>query len=275
MSRPTAAPVGASAHAVATPRPPAPEILSTYLTPADPFPSILAELELVELLVLHSRITRQLDREYRTDPAGAHPVTLDRAQELVAELDTRQAFLNPTGSTPRAEPRVEASCAYRGAARAAGPAITPPPAPAPAPALVTGDRADTARTGPSTATTPHPVGKPGENPTRPRKETLNPQTLREPKTIVQDLGRLRPGERIEVWYRGQKQCVGTVDETAPSLGVVWIREALDGYRRMVPTQDTELRYHLPGPSRTGAEAGFRPGAASVTLPACDRREKTS
>jgi len=77
-------------------RRPAPVAPSTVLGPADPFPTTLAELGLVELHVLHSRVTRQLDREH-LDPAGPHPVTLDRAQELAAELDTRQEFLAPAG----------------------------------------------------------------------------------------------------------------------------------------------------------------------------------
>jgi hypothetical protein len=243
MSRLTKTPAGTSAHPVSTPLPPTREIWSTYLAPADPFPSALAELELVELLVLHSRVTRQLDREYRTDPAGAHPVTLDRAQELAAELDARQAFLAPTGPTPRIEPRVQASCAYRGAATTGWPAPAPPPMPA------TGDHADTARTGQSAATTSRQTGKPSDDPPRTRKKALNDQALRETETPIQDLDRLRPGEQIEVWHHGQRQCVGTVDETAPSLAVVWIREALDGYRRMVHTQNTELRYHLIGPPR--------------------------
>lgn len=242
MSRLTKTPIGTSVRPRSAPLPSALQISSTYLAPADPFPSALAELELVELLVLHSRITRQLDREYRTDPAGAHPVTLDRAQELAAELDTCQAFLAPTGPAPRVEPGPNASCAYRGAATAGWPA-TPPLMPEP------GDRADAARIGQSAATTPRQAGKPTDGPSRADKNALNDHALREPETPIQDLDRLRPGEQIEVWHQGQRQCVGTVDETAPSLGVVWIREALDGYRRMVPTQDTELRYHLPGPPR--------------------------
>lgn len=271
MSRLTEAPVGTSAHPVSTSLPPDLEISSTYLAPADPFPSALAELELVELLVLHSKVTRQLDREYRTDPAGAHPVTLDRAQELVVELDTRQAFLAPTNPTPRVGPRVEASSAYRGAATAGWTAAAPPPAPVPA----TGARTDTTRTGQSAATTPRQTGKRSDGPSRPRKKALSDQTPRETETPIQDLDRLRPGEQIEVWHRGQRQCVGTVDETAPSLGVVWIHEALDGHRRMVPTQDTELRRHI-GPFSTGAAAGLRAEAASATLPACGgQQEETS
>ena len=67
MSRLTTAPTGTSARRELAPVPPDLEVSITYLVPADPFPAPLAELELVELHVLHSRITRQLDREYRTD----------------------------------------------------------------------------------------------------------------------------------------------------------------------------------------------------------------
>ena len=74
------------------PRPPASSVPDTFLTPADPFPSVLAELDLTELQVLHSRVCRQLEKEYLAAPDGSHPVTLDRCQELVAELDTRQGF---------------------------------------------------------------------------------------------------------------------------------------------------------------------------------------
>lgn len=64
----------------------------TRLSPAEPFPASLVELDLVDVQVLHSRTCCQLDHEYLTDPAGPHPVTLDRHQELVAELDTRAVF---------------------------------------------------------------------------------------------------------------------------------------------------------------------------------------
>lgn len=52
--------------------------------------------------------------------------------------------------------------------------------------------------------------------------------------------------------------MGAVKETVPSPGGVWIREALDGHRRVVDAQDTELRHHLPGTD-------------SVPLPARDQR----
>ncbi|MEX5237889.1 hypothetical protein [Kocuria arenosa] len=75
------------------PRPPASSVPDTFLAPADPFPSVLAELDLTELQVLHSRVCRQLEKEYLAAPDGSHPVTQDRCQELAAELDTRQGFL--------------------------------------------------------------------------------------------------------------------------------------------------------------------------------------
>lgn len=62
----------------------------TCLDPAARFPSDLAALSLAELQVLHSRICRQLDREYVFDPAGPHPLTLDRHLELGIELDRRE-----------------------------------------------------------------------------------------------------------------------------------------------------------------------------------------
>ncbi|MFI7494270.1 hypothetical protein ACH9D2_06035 [Kocuria sp. M4R2S49] len=80
------------------PRPPAaPTAPGTFLAPADPFPSDLSELGLNELQVLHSRVCRRLEQEYLADPDGPHPVTKDRCQELVAELDTRQRLLGPGG----------------------------------------------------------------------------------------------------------------------------------------------------------------------------------
>jgi hypothetical protein len=69
----------------------------THLDPAAPFPAELGKLSLVELHVLHSRVCRQLDLEYLTDPAGPHPLTLDRHSDLVAELDTRESLEAPPG----------------------------------------------------------------------------------------------------------------------------------------------------------------------------------
>ena len=61
----------------------------TCLGPACDFPADLTGLPLTQLQLLHSQISRQLDHEYLTDPTGPHPVTLDRRQELIAELHAR------------------------------------------------------------------------------------------------------------------------------------------------------------------------------------------
>lgn len=61
----------------------------TSLGPQCAFPAELAELSLTELQVLHSRIVCQLEHEYLTEPDGPHPVTQDRHEELVAELESR------------------------------------------------------------------------------------------------------------------------------------------------------------------------------------------
>ncbi|MFI7495106.1 hypothetical protein ACH9D2_10810 [Kocuria sp. M4R2S49] len=59
------------------------------LGPTEDFPEDLAGLGMGDLQVLHSRITRQLDHDYLTDPAGPHVSTMDRCCELTAELDAR------------------------------------------------------------------------------------------------------------------------------------------------------------------------------------------
>lgn len=73
------------------------DIPATTLRPDDPFPTALGELELVELQVLHSRVCRQLEHEYVADPCGPHPLTLDRCEELTAELELRQGHLDDPG----------------------------------------------------------------------------------------------------------------------------------------------------------------------------------
>lgn len=70
----------------------APARPSTRLTPSEDFPTELAELELAEVQVLHSRVCRELEHEYLADPGGAHPVTLDRLEELESELTTREDY---------------------------------------------------------------------------------------------------------------------------------------------------------------------------------------
>ncbi len=59
------------------------------LGPEEGFPDELGGLSLAELQVLHSRICRQLDREYLTAPHGPHPCTTDRLHDVLGELDAR------------------------------------------------------------------------------------------------------------------------------------------------------------------------------------------
>ena len=66
-----------------------PTTSGSRLRPEEDFPEDLAGLGMADLQVLHSRICRQLDHDYLTDPAGPHSATMDRCQELLTELDTR------------------------------------------------------------------------------------------------------------------------------------------------------------------------------------------
>lgn len=195
------------------PVPSAPEASSTCLAPAEAFPSSLAELGLTELQVLHSRVTRQLDREYRTDPSGPHPVTLDRAEELADELDTRQEFLEPTALAAPARPGSRAGAAASPATPGtAGAGRLPSPAPR---------RHDG------------------------RLEELFRRRGGSIGTVdVVDLDRLQPGDELELWQHDQLQSTVVVEQAAPALGVLWVREAVDGYRRMLPASDVVLRYRL-------------------------------
>lgn len=62
----------------------------TCLSPDCDFPAELSALPLVELQVLHSRVVCQLEHEYLVNTDGPHPVTQDRHEELVAELEARR-----------------------------------------------------------------------------------------------------------------------------------------------------------------------------------------
>ncbi|MUN62498.1 hypothetical protein GMA12_04990 [Kocuria sediminis] len=73
---------------------------STYLPPEAAFPADLTELAATELHVLHSKVSRQLEQEYLTVPGGAHPLTLERCQEITVELDARE--INAARSAPDA-----------------------------------------------------------------------------------------------------------------------------------------------------------------------------
>lgn len=176
----------------------APPSSSTLLAPDDPFPLVLAELELAELQVLHSRVSRQLEQEYLTRPEGPHPVTQDRHQELVDELDTRQDFFAP---------------AEMGS--------------------------------PGSPTAPDDVPAPVAQ----RSADAQPEAADELGARIHDLSAVHPGDVIELWRDGLRHCLGTVEEVCPALGVVWVHEAGDGYRRMLHAQDAELRRHAARDTR--------------------------
>jgi hypothetical protein len=221
-------PAGRSPSPSLTPVPSAVEVSSTYLAPADLFPTALAEQELAELQMLHSRITRQLDHEY-LDPAGPHPVTLDRAQELAEELDTRQDFLTAAASASPADRRAGAPPAGRSPGTAGMKAVSSGPVPAAESHAATN------------ATRPSPSASPHQQKEHPGNASPVGEDSPEAAARIHDLGQLRPGDRVQVWHRGLLQCVGTVEEAAPALGVVWIREGLDAYRRMIHAPENELR----------------------------------
>lgn len=52
---------------------------------------------------------------------------------------------------------------------------------------------------------------------------------------------LRTGNRIEVWDHGGLRYSGWVEELAPKLGVVWIREASTGERKLISTEEHSIR----------------------------------
>ena len=81
----------ASAFDHATPhRSPAPlRTPGSRLGPTEDFPEEQTGLGMTELQVVHSRVIRQLDRGYLTDPTGPYSATTDRCQDLHAELDAR------------------------------------------------------------------------------------------------------------------------------------------------------------------------------------------
>lgn len=75
---------------IAGPAATAPAVARTRLSPEEPFPAEVTALPLAQLQVLHSRVCLQLEDEYLQAPEGAHPVTLERHQDLVHALAAHQ-----------------------------------------------------------------------------------------------------------------------------------------------------------------------------------------
>ena len=59
------------------------------------------------------------------------------------------------------------------------------------------------------------------------------------------LSALRPGEHLEAWENGMLCHTGVVEEIAPELGVVWIRERGLGARKMLSADQYCLRTEKP------------------------------
>lgn len=62
-------------------------------------------------------------------------------------------------------------------------------------------------------------------------------------TRIHDLATVHAGDRIEVWQHGRLHYLASVEQAAPALEVVWVREIPGGFRKLVHTQDVELRHH--------------------------------
>lgn len=56
-----------------------------------------------------------------------------------------------------------------------------------------------------------------------------------------DLRRLRPGDPVQAWEQGVLRYTGTVEQSIPNLGVVWITEAGFGARKLLSTAQYDLR----------------------------------
>lgn len=68
------------------------------ITPKDPFPENLNELEDNEVEVLNSKVHRQLEAEYVQD-GQPHPETEVRREELDEELDDRDLLYDAAADT--------------------------------------------------------------------------------------------------------------------------------------------------------------------------------
>lgn len=56
-------------------------------------------------------------------------------------------------------------------------------------------------------------------------------------TRIRDLGILRRGDEVEAHLRNEVHYRGRVEDTAPGIGVVWIRDDADGRRAILHTDE--------------------------------------
>ncbi|HST73596.1 MULTISPECIES: hypothetical protein [Kocuria] len=57
---------------------------------------------------------------------------------------------------------------------------------------------------------------------------------------IPDPTALSPGDEVDVWSHRTLLWAGVVEQTAPELGVLWIREARNGTRRLLSTAEHRL-----------------------------------
>lgn len=62
---------------------------------------------------------------------------------------------------------------------------------------------------------------------------------------IRDLGVLRRGDDIEAHYRNEIHYRGKVEDTAPGLGVVWIRDDTDGSRAILHADEYAIWHIRP------------------------------
>ncbi len=77
-------------------------------------------------------------------------------------------------------------------------------------------------------------------PSAPTTDATTPGTTAD-GAWVRDPALIRAGDRIEVWEQDTLCHVGTVGQSAPHLGLLWILEARTGSRRLVPVHGYRLR----------------------------------
>jgi hypothetical protein len=59
-------------------------------------------------------------------------------------------------------------------------------------------------------------------------------------TRIRDLGTLRRGDIVEAHLRSEVHFRGRVEETAPGIGVVWIRDDSDGHRAILHADEYSI-----------------------------------
>lgn len=65
----------------------------------------------------------------------------------------------------------------------------------------------------------------------------------EASSFTQDLTQFHPGDQLEAVRQGVVHHQGVVEDIAPAVGVVWVRDSGIGERKMLATDTFEL--HIP------------------------------